>query len=37
MKSITTSVVDAIDGFMCLATVIGLVLVIEWVLDTIKF
>ena len=37
MKSITTSVVDVIDGFMCLATVIGLVMVLEWVLDTIRF
>lgn len=28
---------DIIDGTFCLATVVGLVLVLEWVLDTIKF
>jgi hypothetical protein len=28
---------DVVDGFMCLATVVGLVLVLEWVLDTIRF
>ena len=28
---------DVIDGFMCLATVAGLVLVLEWVLDMVKY
>jgi hypothetical protein len=28
---------DVVEGFMCLTTVVGLVLVLEWVLDTVRY